>query len=230
MGSSRLISVRADRREGDAMSTLTLILVIAGGVLILAGIAMLLIVRFQGADSTIKGPGDISLNGPAGLVVVVIGVVCLIVPLFIGPSKRSSTELPRSSSPTGPFTPPPAENASATLTSPAENLPVSRSNGFTAGGMITSPGSSSVWILDFDGGYTVDQRASVSSGQWSAVDKPLGDPTDSLPFDLVMVAVLADPDCAGQLTKISDTSDDHTDQLPDGCHEFGRRTVHISRP
>src|SRR5262249_32209118 len=99
--------------------------------------------------------------------------------------------------------------ASATLKTPTKGTKVSRSKGFTATGTASSLGSDTVWILDYDGGYTVDQEAKVNGGQWSAADYPLGDPSDHLPFPLTMKAVLANPHCATRLNKLSSSKNDY---------------------
>ena len=69
----------------------------------------------------------------------------------------------------------------------------------------------------------------VSAGQWSATDKPLGDPSDHLPFDLTMVTVLANPHCAEVLTRVNSTSNDYVQHLPHGCRQVGEVTVDVSK-
>jgi len=99
-----------------------------------------------------------------------------------------------------------------------------------AKGTASSLGSNSVWILDYDGGYTVDSRASITDGRWAAIDQPLGDASNHLPYSLTMVAALANPACAAVLTRLDAGSNDYTNSLPQGCKLFGQVTVNVTRP
>lgn len=117
-----------------------------------------------------------------------------------------------------------------TLTSPTHGQSVSRSKGFAASGEALSLGSGTVWILDYDGGYTVDQEGTVASGLWSAVDQPLGDSSDSLPYYLTMRVVIANPACAAILQKTNETTQDYLTQLPAGCKYVTGVTVHVTTP
>ncbi len=107
---------------------------------------------------------------------------------------------------------------------------VSNLNGFIARGKVSSLGPNTIWILDYDGGYTVDQQAMVVGDKWSAVDKPLGDSTDELPFNLTMVAVIGDQGCTTKLADIVDNKDGYTEGLPVGCKTFAKVTVRVSIP
>ena len=95
---------------------------------------------------------------------------------------------------------------------------------------MTSLGKETIWIVDYDGGYTVDEQATITSGKWSAFDGPLGDSTDKLPFSLTMKAILATPGCADRLAKIQSTDSDYVAALPAGCVPFGTVTVNVSKP
>jgi hypothetical protein len=116
----------------------------------------------------------------------------------------------------------------AVLQSPGNGALVSRSQGFIASGKAASLGPNTIWILDYDGGYTVDQEAVVYSETWTAVDRPLGDSSDRLPFSLTMRAVVANPHCAEILSQINSTSDDYIQNLPDGCKIIGQVAVKVS--
>jgi hypothetical protein len=211
------------------MNGSSLTLVVVGIFLILVGV-VLLVVKVQTAESfkpIFKGPGRIMVSGPVGLVVIVIGVFCLLVAAAVFKPARSGNNTASSSSPTA--SSPNLNEISPVLTSPSNGTRVSKSRGFTASGTTAYLGSDTIWILDSDGGYTVDQQAVVSGGRWSAVDQPLGDSSDHLPFDLTMVAVLANPPCAAKLTRIGDTNNDFIAQLPPGCNLFGRVMVDVAR-
>lgn len=148
------------------------------------------------------------------------------------PKAISSTSSPKSASPAASVTnaSPSINTPYAVLKSPKNNALVSRSQGFTAAGKAAALGTNTIWILDFDGGYTVDQEANVNSGSWSAVDKPLGDSSDHLPFYLTMRAVLANRHCEGILSAVNSTSDDYIQNLPAGCKIIGQVTVKVSQP
>jgi hypothetical protein len=218
------------------MNALAIALVAVGIFLVLVGV-VLLVIKVQASDShtyrpIFQGPGRFMVSGPVGLVVIVIGVFCL---AFAGVSSKVSgsnnsadpaitptlSPIPGSPSPTMPV---------GTLTSPVDGARVSRFNGFTARGTVSSLGSNTIWILDYDGGYTVDQKAVVAGGHWSASDHPLGDSSNHLPYNLTMVAALANPTCAAKLTKTNETSNDYLNQLPAGCKLFGQVTVNVARP
>jgi hypothetical protein len=171
---------------------------------------------------------------------IIIGIAgCAMLALAFTPLINTGSQ-PGASSPASSSSPSPATSATsappstdtpyATLKSPTNNALVSRSQGFTATGKAAALGPSTIWILDFDGGYTVDQEAVVSSGNWSATDKPLGDSSDHLPYFLTMRAVVANPQCAGILAAVSSTSDDYIQNLPAGCKVIGQVTVKVSQP
>jgi len=189
----------------------------------------------------------IRLNVPAQALLVLVGAALLVAGGYLGVTHWQTTPgsntinsspttadtaspsaTPMGTSPSSPTSAP--VQAYATLTSPNNGTKVSKQGGFVARGTATSLGPYTVWILDYDGGYTVDQEAAVAAGQWSATDQPLGDSSDVLPFNRTMVAVIADSYCANRLSQIQSTSDDYTQNLPDGCKIVGRVTVDVSRP
>jgi hypothetical protein len=184
------------------------------------------------------GPND-NGGGKSHITVAGIGALTAIAVAFIGayfahsgggndPSPSASPSQP-SVSPTGS----PVESTkppSATLKTPANGTKVSRRKGFVATGTASSLGSYTVWILDYDGGYTVDQEAKINGEQWSAADYPLGSRSDRLPFPLTMKAVLANADCATKLNKVSRSNSDYITYLPSGCKIIGQTTVNVSRP
>lgn len=134
----------------------------------------------------------------------------------------ASTRAPTSNpTPSGPV---------VTLTMPTTGTRVSRSQGFIASGKALSLGSYTVWILDYDGGYTVDQEGTVANGVWSAVDRPLGDSSDQLPYYLTVRVVMADRGCAAKLQATNSTSNDYLTHLPAGCKVITGVTVHVTRP
>jgi hypothetical protein len=225
------------------MNALATTLVAVGIFVVLVGV-VLLVIKVQTSDSDtfkpiFQGPGRFMVSGPVGLVVIVIGVFCIvfsIVSYRVAASGNSANPAP---SPTHPIVTPtlsPAPDSSsfptpvAALTSPVDGAQVSRANGFTARGTESSLGSDTIWILDYDGGYTVDQNAVVTGGRWSASDYPLGDSSNHLPYNLTIVAALADPACATKLTKTNETNNDYLAQLPAGCAVFGQVTVDVTRP
>lgn len=146
-------------------------------------------------------------------------------------ASRSSSSTPtQSASPASRPTPSPTSSGPVvTLATPTTGTSVSRSQGFIASGKALSLGSYTVWILDYDGGYTVDQEGAVANGVWSAVDKPLGDSSDQLPYYLSMRVVLANRKCAAELQKTNSTSNDYLAQLPVGCTVVTGATVHVTR-
>ena len=164
------------------------------------------------------------LVGLGAIGAFVAGVVALLVYLHLGPSPAPGPSSPMSSSPAGSTFP--------TLTYPTNGQVVSRSNGFVASGAAPSAlYPDTIWILDHGIEYIVDTEATVSVGSWSAPDHPLGNSSNRLPYDITMVAVLATPHCASQLSALDHTvNGDHTKYLPAGCTQFGQVTVNVAEP
>jgi hypothetical protein len=101
------------------------------------------------------------------------------------------------------------------------------------GGAVSSLGSDTIWILDYDtDGYTIDEEADVKLGRWRATDgPPLGTSDDNLPSQLTVGAVLADPSCTTRLNQLSNSRQFDIPSLPSGCELTGEKvTVDISRP
>ena len=214
------------------MTTTGWVLTTLGIALVITGIIMIIVMRSASGSDGQQHTGVVtpvvSFNGPVGLVLVVLGIVCVAIPAtrYLLSASPSAT---RASAPvvvvTSAAKSPTTITASAMLTSPPDNMSVSRKNGFTAHGNARSLGKDTIWIVDYDGGYTIDGEALVSGNAWSAGDYPLGDSTDKLPFDLTMKALLATPGCAGQLLRIEGTNSEYVSSLPAGCTIFGSVTV-----
>src|SRR6266851_3023477 len=200
-------------------------------VLIVIG-AVLVVVAIVGSGEYVqfKVP-SVPAWGRVLLGILGCGVFALAFTPLVSPTSKSSSanrpEPPVSSIAPSASPLPSIDAASATLESPKSHTSVSRSQGFIATGRAASLGPDTVWILDFDGGYTVDEEATVVSGSWSAVDQQLGDSSDHLPFYLTMRAVLANTQCAGMLTQVESTSNDYTQNLPAGCKVIGQTTVKV---
>jgi hypothetical protein len=227
-----------------------IVLCISGLFLLISGIWLML----RGRPDTPDGATEATLkevirvNVPAQALLVLVGAGLLIsggylavtraqdtgtssvgqVPVSTGRNSPSAKPSPSPSPSTS--LPPTAGQSSATLSYPSDGTKVSRQRGFIATGAAASLGPYTVWILDYDGGYTVDQEAKIVAGQWSATDQPLGDSSDHLPYDLTMVVALANPHCAARLTQIGSTRNDYTQSLPDGCRIVGQVTVNVSKP
>jgi hypothetical protein len=107
---------------------------------------------------------------------------------------------------------------------------VSRSHGFSVSGTAQKLGPDSVWIMDYDGGYTVDSQAVVIGSSWSATNSNLGNAGERFPFPLTFVSVLANPSCAAILTREADSPSDYLNALPAGCTAFGKAQVIVTRP
>ena len=207
---------------------LGVIVIIVGLTLIAAG--LWLTFRPRGDASTVRVPSVI-VQGPAGMGIIVLGLFSLAGGAYLSmktPQGPTKTPIPApvptiSHTPnrTGPL---------ATLKYPRDGTDVSRQEGFVARGTASSLGSYTIWILDYDGGYTVDQKAIVSNATWSAIDRPLGSSSDRLPYNLTMVAVFADPPCAHRLMQVNSTENDYMNHLPAGCKIFSQVTVNVSKP
>jgi hypothetical protein len=198
-----------------------MLLTALGAGLVIVGAALVVAAFFKppplGVNARAHGAG-LAFDLPPGVAVIAIGVFVLLLPLF-----TSATSPPKTSAPTGPA-------PHVTFDSPADGAAVSRRRGFTARGTATALGRYTIWLLDYDGGYTVDDEAAVSDGKWTATDAPLGDETSRIPFTLEVRIVLADAACAGALAKLNATRDDYTAALPPGCAVVGSRTVTVSKP
>lgn len=190
---------------------------------------------------------DFRVSGPWPIMMVVVGALMLVASGYLavhtagGSPSASSSQASSVPASTVSATPPTTASASpttqgqpkVTLAYPPDGTQVSRSVGFTASGPIIGPlGTYTVWLLDHPSiGYVVDVKASVSNGRWTATDRQLGGPSDQLPFKLIVVAVLADAECANTLAQLnSSVSGDITGELPAGCALVGKTTVNVARP
>jgi hypothetical protein len=127
--------------------------------------------------------------------------------------------------------PRPSGQPSASLTYPADNTKMSREQGFTTGGVVKGLGADTIWILDHPAGvYYVDAEAAIDNGKWVALDRPLGNKSDRLPYGLPVVAVFATPEYATQLRHWESVGDVRLGQIPSGCYQFGEVTVDVNRP
>jgi hypothetical protein len=226
-----------------------IVMCVAGIFLLVSGIFLLL----RGGADAGGGRTEASLkevikvNVPAQALLVLVGAGLLsaggylavsrtqdaaspIVPTILSagthPSNPSATPDPDASPRASASNSPPT----VTLVYPTNGTSVSRSQGFIATGSSGSLGPNTIWILDSDSGYFVDEESATASGQWSATDKPLGDSSDHLPFDLTMIVVLANPHCALILDSVNATANDYIQNLPRGCKQVGQVTVNVAKP
>ena len=88
-----------------------------------------------------------------------------------------------------------------------------------ASGSVSRLGADTIWLVDYNGSYYIDVKATVSSGdsRWSAADYPLGSASETLPFDLTVLVVVATPECTSILQAKFDSHDIKLSELPVGC-------------
>jgi hypothetical protein len=208
---------------------LPLALLLLGIVLILAGVGVAISVKLVG----LKGPTEVPARVIAGCLGIASVVASIVVFTHADTSCQETctpTHTAIAAGPTfGPVPTPTDISPSASLTYPSIGAQVSRRDGFKAGGTTSALGKDTIWVVDYDGGYTVDEEATLAGAVWSAIDAPLGDDGDPLPFNLTMKALLATPGCATELARIAATPDDYVSALPTGCSEFGTVTVVVAR-
>jgi hypothetical protein len=121
-------------------------------------------------------------------------------------------------------------NATVHIVAPRQGAAVSKSEGFTARGTSGDLGNDTLWLTDYDGGYTVDNEATINTGgTWTASDSDLGNPGQALPFPLTARVILADPQCAAKLEAAYNSSADYLTSLPGGCTVAGTVTVNVTR-
>jgi hypothetical protein len=118
----------------------------------------------------------------------------------------------------------------AKLTSPRADARVSVSHGFTVRGTVTGLGKDTIWIVDYDGGYTVDTQATVIGKSWSATDNNLEGTGNAMPFTVTTQAFIATPVCASSLTNIQASTNNYVYKMPPGCRIFGQVPVNVSKP
>ncbi len=216
------------------------ILVAAGAALVVAAIGLQ--VRFK----------DVGWEGPEGkgkILGGVVGIVFIVTGLALGNGKPGSATTTTTTTTGGTVTSVPVNPSSAptttsttstTTTAPARTVArfdkptagarVSERGGVIAGGPVAHLVSGeSLWLLDYDGGYTVDQTALVQNGRWSATSAPLGVAGDALPYNLAVVLVRASPSCAAALADATNKGDSTVPALPAGCSQLDTVTVVVDR-
>ena len=128
-----------------------------------------------------------------------------------------------------PSTEPAVSGPTVRLTVPSAGTAVPQAKGFTAEGTVSGLGNDTLWLTDYDGGYTVDNEATVNlDGTWSASDSDLGSSSEALPFSLTVRVILADTQCAATLQATSNTNSDYLTGLPGGCTVVGEVTVRVT--
>jgi hypothetical protein len=146
----------------------------------------------------------------------------LTAPINGSSSPQSPSSLPKEPVVSGP---------TVRLSYPTKGASVPQAKGFVAKGIVSQLGNDSLWLTDYDGGYTVDNEATVNGdGTWSASDSDLGNPGEALPFYLTVRVILADPQCAATLQATYNTNSDYLTNLPGGCTVVGGVTVHVTTP
>jgi hypothetical protein len=108
---------------------------------------------------------------------------------------------------------------------------ISESNGFTVKGSYSGLGNDTIWLTDYDGGYTVDNEATLATnGTWTVSDSPpLGNQGQALPFPLTVRVILADTHCAAALQATYNTNGDYLTTLPGGCIVADALTVSVTK-
>lgn len=225
--------IEADSNSGlyGFLSTPSHLLLCFGVILVALGVGFRIQIGERG--------GSVNPNKWASIGAFGLGVGCLVlgVVLLLADTGTTQSPQPTSTGPTSTATSLPSVAPSQTGTAPLATLDfptaqagVSKLHGFVASGTAGQIGSLDIWILDFDGAYTVDGVASIAGSKWSAADYPLGDASDALPYPLTLVAVTANAACSATLLKVSNTDEDSIAKLPSGCHVFGQVTVDVDKP
>jgi len=148
-------------------------------------------------------------------------------PALTAPTSGSSSPQSASSPPKAPVIAEPTVR----LIYPSKGTSVPQANGFVAKGTVSQLGNDTIWLTDYDGGYTVDNEATVNGdGTWSASDSDLGDPGEALPFSLTVRVILGDAQCAATLQATENTNSDYLTSLPGGCTVVGGVTVRVTTP
>jgi hypothetical protein len=152
------------------------------------------------------------------------------------PSASPAPTAPISGSPSSPNTStsptqPVASGPVVQLIAPTGGTAVPQSKGFVARGTARGLGNDTIWLTDYDGGYTVDNEAAVNgNGAWSVSDSDLGNSDQSLPFNLTARIILADSHCADRLQATYNTNNDYLITLPGGCAVVGSVKVRVTTP
>lgn len=172
------------------------------------------------------------ITGAAAVLAAVVAGAAAIVNTTL--SDHSSTHTGSTSTPSHIQSSAPAGAPKVTFDYPPIGTHVSQHAGFTGRGRIigTLGSQYTVWLVDHpSGGYAADVQATITRGgrQWEATDRPLGSPSDRLPFKLDVIAVLADHQCTLTLTRMaSSESSDWATQLPYGCIPTQKTIVEVT--
>jgi hypothetical protein len=151
--------------------------------------------------------------GTLGVVGIVVGV--LLTHVLAGSSQPSTVS----------STPPVAVR----LTSPAPGTDVSQTKVFGVTGTVGHLGNDTLWLTDYDGGYAVDDEATVNTnGTWRALNSNVGNPHQPLPFALSLRVILASTECAAKLQEAMNSDADYLTVLPGGCAVAGAVTVNVT--
>ena len=214
-----------------ALMVFGIVVFIIGVVLLIRGVA------HYGPTTKAEAPAGFKFEGGPAATIALGGIIFAFLGGWLLNGHLSSSPAPApTQAPTPQPTPPPSSSSPsevvpfASVTYPAKGTQVSQKNGFTMGGTVASPGHFTIWILDHPSrhSYFLDREADVNAGEWSAVDRPIGDASDRLPYPLAVVAVLADPQCARSLNQIGQTATTHITTMPAGCHQFGQVIVNVT--
>jgi hypothetical protein len=121
---------------------------------------------------------------------------------------------------------------SVVLKTPRNGTQVSDSKGFAVTGTVSSLGTDTLWILDYDGGstYTVDEPATVTlSGKWYAFSGPLSQSSGPKAILVTIDVVVANRSCDAKLSQSDNPGLGVILSLPSGCEVVAETTVSVSR-
>jgi hypothetical protein len=222
--------------------------------LVLVGLGIYGVVRGKFGEQTSSPALGGTVTLPLSGLILVLGLCCIGYSGYLGVNRYTNSISPAANNsnsvpinPTLPtFTTTPAPKSSTSthasrsaplpsvkLDTPRNGTLVSEKKGFRTTGTVSSLGTNTLWILDYDGGrnYTIDELVAVTKGTWSATDGPgLGSRSQSLPFPLTMVVVVADSSCNAVLNELNNAKIYNISSLPLGCKVVTETTVDVSRP
>jgi hypothetical protein len=122
------------------------------------------------------------------------------------------------------------KNPVVRISSPRQGAAVPQAEGFIASGTSSGLGNDTLWLADYDGGYTIDNEATLNAnGSWAVYDSDLGNTGQSPPFFLTARVIVADAQCATKLQATLNSSPDYLTGLPGGCVVAGAVTVNVSK-
>lgn len=156
-----------------------------------------------------------------------------LIPSVAGQSPNQPSAASSPSAPAGPSSPAsaarPPSGPIVQVKSPQKGQAVPQGKGFVATGTVRQLGNDTIWLTDYDGGYTVDNQASVDqNGTWTASDSDLGNAGQPLPFVLTARVILADAQCAAKLQAAENSNSDYLTSLPGGCTVAGHIAVQVT--